>query len=208
MKLQSITYVALLSLLVAWTTDPAAVAFAAEPGTFLQPALITPVGQTADGLLLNVVCRQAGIKVMYNNLIDSLGLDSLEAGLMEVPVSMRGSGPVKTLILVPGGSTKGLGAAKINEKVEMERVDQLVARARQLGMKIIVCHLGGESRRGALSDPFNTQAAEVGDAIVVVRGGNNDGFFTNIAEPRGVPIYEVEEIGDLGDVLNQLFLKE
>jgi len=184
------------------------VAQAADPGTFLQPALITPDGQTADGLLLNIICRQAGIKCIYSNLIDSAGLDSLEAGLMEVPVSMRGAGPVKTLILVPGGSTKGLGAAKINEQKEMERVSQIVARARQSGMKIIVCHLGGESRRGALSDPFNAQAADVGDAIVVVRGGNNDAFFTNIAEPRGVPLYEVEEIGDLGDVLNQLFLKE
>ena len=41
------------------------------PMTFQQPALITPVGQAADGLMLNVICRQTGIKVMYNNLFNA-----------------------------------------------------------------------------------------------------------------------------------------
>jgi hypothetical protein len=175
------------------------------PMTFQQPALITPVGQAADGLMLNVVCRQAGIKVIYDNLFNADSLDALVAGKIEVPVSMRGAGPVKTLILVPGGSTKGLGAAKIDEKFEMDRVKGLIERARKLGMGIIMCHLGGEARRGSLSDPFNRQAAEACDVMIVVKDGNADGFFTKIAEARDIPIYELDQITGIGEVLKVLF---
>ena len=124
--------IALGLLVMLFTVGAAVIASAEEPESFRQPALITPVGQTADGLMLNVICRQAGIKVMYNNLFNADSLDALLAGEIRVPVSMRRSGPVQTLILVPGGSTKGLGAAKIDEKLEMDRVKELVNRARQL----------------------------------------------------------------------------
>jgi hypothetical protein len=175
------------------------------PMTFQQPALITPVGQAADGLMLNVICRQAGIKVMYDNLFNGDSLDALVAGKIEVPVSMRGAGPVKTLILVPGGSTKGLGAAKIDEKLEVDRAKGLIKQARKLNMGIIMCHLGGEARRGSLSDPFNRLAAEAADVLIVVKGGNEDSFFTKIAEDRGVPMYEPDKIPDVGEILKVLF---
>ena len=200
--------IALGLLVMLFTVGEALIASAEEPESCRQPALITPEGQTADGLMLNVICRQAGIKVMYNNLFNADSLDALLAGEIRVPVSMRRAGPVQTLILVPGGSTKGLGAAKIDEKLEMDRVEGLVNRARQLEMPVIVCHLGGESRRGSLSDPFNQQAAEAGDVIIVVQGGNDDGFFTTVAESRGVPLHEVESIPDVGEVMNELFVSE
>lgn len=172
---------------------------------FGQPALITPVGQSADGLMVNVLCRQSKIAVVYNGFANTDTLRAYLAGEIEMPVSARRYGPIKSLILVPGGSTKGLGAAKIDEKWEMDRVNNLIAGARELEMPIAVCHIGGVARRGSLSDPFNQIAAEVADVIIVVQGGDDDNFFKDIAEVRGVPYHLVENMPDIGDVLWEYF---
>ena len=175
---------------------------------FGQPALITPVGQSADGLMVNVLCRRSKIAVAYNGLANADSLRAYLAGEIEMPVSARRYGPIKSVILVPGGSTKGLGAAKIDEKWEMDRVNNLIAGARELEMPIAVCHIGGEARRGSLSDSFNQIAAEAADVIVVVQSGDDDGFFKNIAEARDVPYHLVENMPDIGDALWEYFREE
>jgi hypothetical protein len=173
-----------------------------------EPAFITPAGQSADGLILQMICRTNGIRVVYNNLFDADSLQAMMDGKIEMPVSARSAGTIKTLILVPGGSTKGLGAAKIDEERERARVDELIEFARIKGMPIVVCHMGGAPRRGSLSDLFNQQAAEAADVILVVEGGNDDGFFTGIAQQKGIPIHIVDAMTDIGVKLAKLFGKE
>ena len=199
--------VIIIGLLILLGLGTAGVCEAAEP-PFGQPALITPVGQSADGLMVNVMCRQAGIAVVYHQLASADTLRAFLAGEIEMPVSARRYGPIKSLILVPGGSSKGLGAAKIDEKWEMDRVDELIAAAKNLEFPIILCHVGGVARRGTLSDQFNQKAAEVADVVIVVLGGDDDGFFESIAENHGVPYHLVEAIPDVGDVLRDYFPKQ
>jgi hypothetical protein len=196
---KSIAFIILLNL--------ANFAFSAEKADtvrFSAPVLITPAGQSADGLMLKILCQKAGVDFIYSNLADT---DSLIAWTA-VPKDTLSPKPIKTVILVPGGSTKGLGAAKIDEKQEIVRVNALIRMAQERKIPILLCHLGGITRRGSLSDEFNRIAAEAADALVVVKGGNDDGFFTAIAQKRKAPIYQVENIIDVTGILKQLFGKE
>jgi hypothetical protein len=186
---------------------------------FAAPVLITAAGQSADGLMLKILCHKAEIAFIYGNLATGDSLLALIGPTGILPVvshDQDGHGTsdtlsprtVKTLILVPGGSTKGLGAARMDEKQEIARMEDVIQVAQDRKIPILLCHLGGMARRGSLSDMFNLKAAEAADAIVVVKGGNDDGFFTIIAQKRNVPIYQVENILEVTQVLKQLFGKE
>ena len=87
---------------------------------------------------------------------------------------------------VVGGSSKGLGAAGIDKEQEIDRVKGLLDAAKSSGMKILVMHVGGEGRRGALSDAFIEVAVPYADALIVVDGGNEDGLFDRLAGGKGL----------------------
>ena len=176
--------------------------------TLPAPALVTAAGQSADGLMVNLLCRKSRIPVVYKNLATPDTIRALISGEIEMPVSARRYGPIQSIIMVPGGSTKGLGAAKIDEAWEMNRVQELIQYANDNEMPIMVCHMGGEARRGSLSDSFNRLAAEAADVIIVTQEGNLDGFFTDIAESKNIPIHVVDDLPGIEGVLAQLYVYE
>ena len=65
--------------------------------------------------------------------------------------ALAGTG-AKTVLLVLGASSKGLGAAGISAQGEIDRTNLLIAEAKKQGIKIIGLHIGGKSRRGEMSD--------------------------------------------------------
>jgi len=77
---------------------------------------------------------------------------------------------------------------------EMVRASALVDRAKELGQVIITLHVGGEARRGDLSDSFITKIAPAADYLIVVEGGNKDGLFTQIAADNVIPMDTVKSI--------------
>ncbi len=172
------------------------------------PALVTAAGQSADGLMVNLLCRKSGIPVVYKSLATPDTIRALLSGEIQMPVSARRHGPIQSIIMVPGGSTKGLGAAKIDEAWEMNRIQELIQYANDNDMPIMVCHMGGEARRGSLSDAFNRLAAEAADVIIVTQEGNLDGFFTDIAENNNIPIHVVDDLPGIEAVLAQLYVHE
>ncbi len=153
---------------------------------FEAPALITSVGQSADGQLVKVLADRGGISYQY---------DSLAA-----PAVVK---DFKTLILVVGGSSKGLGAAGINQDQEEARAKALVAAAKEAGVKILFMHVGGEARRGDLTDRFVTITAPASQYLIVVADGNKDNFMTNAA--GGVPMDMSDTVGDAGRLLKAAF---
>lgn len=163
---------------------------APAPKTYPQPALLTSCGQSADVLILRGLCGRAGVNAHYRPQATA---DSL--------------GDVKTVILVAGASSKGLGAAKADPKAEETRVKKLIAAARKAKLPVIVFHVGGEARRGVLSDPFSKIAAEGGETIVVVKGGDEDGFFKKIAAGNKARYVPIEKSADVVPVLTELFGK-
>ena len=138
---------------------------AAEAGELL----LTSVGQSPDATMIRVVLRKMGIDAENQPLLKADGL-----------------GGGKILVAVVGGSSKGLGAAGIDKEQEIDRVKGLLDAARSSGMKILVMHVGGEGRRGALSDAFIEVAVPYADALIVVDGGNEDGLFDRLAGGKGL----------------------
>lgn len=158
--------------------------------SFAQPALLTSCGQSADVLMLKGLCARAGIDAKYQPYASA---DSLI--------------DIKSLILVAGASSKGLGAAKVDAGVEEQRVKKLLAAAAKAKLPVVMFHVGADARRGALSDPFNKIAAEGADVIVVAKGGDDDGFFKKIADARKARYIPIENTAGSLIVLNELYPK-
>ena len=156
-----------------------------------EPVLISSSGQSADVLMLKVLSEKAGLNYVFDKTASPDLVDS-----------------VKSVILVTGGSTKGLGAANIDKDAEYKRVEEIISHARKNKLPIVTFHVGGKSRRGTLSDYFNKLAAENADYLVVVAGGDEDGFFSNIAKEKNIPIESPEKIASIQEILVRIFQKE
>ncbi len=155
-----------------------------------KPAFLTSVGQSADVEMVKVLMDRAGIPY--------------QADVKAQAAALAPSG-AKTLVLAIGGSTQGLGAAGISADAEIERAKAVIAEAKKLGMKIIGLHVGGEARRGELSDKFVLAAVPLCDYVIVVAEGNKDGLFTKLCAKATLDT--VDKLSKAGDPLAKAFIK-
>ena len=174
---------------------------AAQPSTFESPVFIASVGQSAGAQQAKVLARRAGLEFTFE---PRPAVEMLEG--------------YKTLVVVLGASTKGLGAAGVDMDEEIAWATELFEKARELGMSIVAMHIEGGTRRGPTSDRVNTAFAPL-VAHLIVKGappnqdwaeaeeanGNADGLFTSIAAEHGIPITYIAKTLDAVDVLRQLF---
>ena len=114
-------------------------------------------------------------------------------------------GGVKTVVIAVGNSTKGLGAAGISQDQETARAKEFMAAAKKAGVKVICCHIGGATRRGALSDAFADMVLPLSSYILVKEDGNEDGKFTSFAVANNIPITLVYGSKDTVDAFKQIF---
>ncbi len=154
-----------------------------------KPAFLTSVGQSADIEMVKVLLERAAVPHKAE--------PQAKAG------DLAASG-AKTLILVVGGSTKGLGAAGISAEAEIERAKAVIAEARKLGMTILGLHVGGEARRGELSDKFIQAAVPACSYVIVVAEGDKDGFFEKLCGAK-IPLDKVERIARAAEPLQRAF---
>ena len=152
------------------------------------PALVTSGGQSADYQMIATVMEKQGMDFTTNNLATSADL-----------------GDAKTLIVVVGGSSKGLGAAGIDADGELERLDELMTAAKDAGLSIIAMHTGGEARRGDLSDKFITPVFNMADYAIVVSSGDSDGMMNDLCAGDGIPMDKIDSISDVVTVLPAAF---
>lgn len=157
---------------------------------FAEPILLTSCGQSADVLMMKTLLARDTLAFDY--MPDAAAAD----------ISGKGS-----LLVVLGGSSKGLGAAKISEQDEIARVAALLSAAAKAKIPILAVHMGGAGRRGALSDPFNQIGAQDATLIAVVKGGNDDGFFTKLAADKGITLETVENALQLSPLVQRLYGK-
>lgn len=139
------------------------------------PILLTSVGQSADVNVVQTLLKKCEIECDLNAVVTA---DEL--------------GSYKTLVLAIGGSSKGLGAAGIDENQEIERVKSVIAKAEEQGIKIVALHIGGSARRGTLSDKFIPDALKSADAAIIVSEGDSDGLMKGIVTTESVPTAFVE----------------
>ncbi len=127
---------------------------------------ITSVGQASDGMMVKVLMNKMNIDTDYDSTFSSKKL-----------------GAQKVIIAVVGGSSKGLGATGIKKEEEKTRSRTLLQEARKRGIKVLVMHIGGDRRRGELTDTFIEAVAGLADRLIVVKAGNFDGIFTKEKSP-------------------------
>ena len=148
---------------------------------------VTSVGQSPDGMMVKVLMKKMKITPDYDAMMKPEALTNQ-----------------KVLIAVIGGSSKGLGAAGIDKNQEKERSLALINAAKKKKMKILIMHVGGEGRRGALTDLFVEAATPLGDRVIIVKGGNLDGIFTK-SKAKTAKLIEVENIQATVTPLEQAF---
>lgn len=144
-------------------------------GLFETPILLTSVGQSADVNIVNTLLTKAEIKDVR----------------MNATVASDDLGDAKTLVLAIGGSSKGLGAAGIDEQQELERVQALIKAAQDAGVKILALHIGGPARRGTLSDMFIPDAISACDAAIIKEDGDTDNLMRDILLEKQIPVQYV-----------------
>ncbi len=164
---------------------------AAEFASFEQPVLITSAGQSAEVQLGAVLAKRAALDYVLSKLATSQELEGK-----------------KTLVLSLGASLKGLGAAGLDVTQEKGRVEELLAAARKLNIPVICLHLGGEIRRGQLSDDFISTFLPHAQAAIVVKSGNKDGLFSTLCEQNKISLIEVERAADALQPLAEMFQPE
>jgi hypothetical protein len=156
---------------------------------FERPALLTSIGQSSDIAIVKVVTNT-----------------QLKLDLAVKPVATAADlAGVKTLVVVVGASTKGLGAAGLDVEKETARGGALLKAAKDKGIKVLALHTGGESRRGKTSNDMIEAVMPSADMAIVVAAGNKDKLFNTLAAKRSTPVVEVDRTTALADALRPLF---
>lgn len=139
------------------------------------PIILTSVGQSADVNVVQTLMKKCEIECDMN-----------------ATVTADDIADYKTLVLAIGGSSKGLGAAGIDENQELDRVKAVIAKAKEQGMTIVALHIGGSARRGTLSDKFIPDALGAADAAIIVSEGDSDGMMKGIVSSNGIATAYIE----------------
>lgn len=153
---------------------------------FEQPMLITSIGQSADAQMVKALAERNGLKYSY-----------------DVAAKPDALGEAKTLVLVIGGSSKGMGAAGVNQAQEEKRAKDLIAKAKEKNVKIVALHVGGSARRGDLTDKFIPLMADANYAVIVA-DGDNDKAFSKVVAGK-MPVDFPANISDVGKYLKAAF---
>jgi len=164
----------------------AIVASGLKAAEFEQPMLITSIGQSADAQMVKALAERNALKYTY-----------------EVAAKPDDLTNIKTLVLVVGGSSKGMGAAGVNQAQEEQRAKALIAKAKEKNIKIIAMHVGGASRRGELTDRFIPLMADANYTILVVDGDSDKAFSKVVASK--MPVDYPVNIGDVGKYMKAAF---
>jgi hypothetical protein len=173
-------------LLVGGWCGTAALAQTAPEGKL--PVVITSCGQSPDGFMLKILCDRTKLKVSYNAILKAEGLKDF-----------------KSLMVVMGGSAKGLGEAGIDEPQELERVKSVLAKATEQKTAVFGLHVGGEARRGKLSEKFVELVSPRSDYLIVTEDGNKDGYFTKLSKEKQIPLMVIKDTQELGELLKKIF---
>lgn len=161
---------------------------AAKAQKFEQPILISSAGQSADVKLVKMLAQRQKLEATTVLMAKESDLDG-----------------VKTLVIVPGFSSKGLGAAGVSQQEEYDRVEAVIKAANSRKIPIVLMHIGGNARRKGQSDAFNTLVADNAKTMIVVKQADEDGFFTALAEKNNIPLTLVEKIVDAATPMAGLF---
>lgn len=178
----------LVVLVIVLTVCVNSAGFGQTKAKFDQPVLITSAGQSADVTIAGMLFKKANVQA--------------KAMPLAKPADLEG---IKTLVIVAGFSSKGLGAAGISREQELARVQSVLQAAKEKKLKVMTLHIGGKARRGNQSDDFNKMAAEASGYLLVVKQGDEDQFFSKIASEKKITLDLVDKIADAVQPVTKAF---
>ena len=97
-----------------------------------------------------------------------------------------------TVIAVVGWTSKGI-PQHITQAGEKARAEAFAAKAEAGEIKLIIVHVGGESRRGESSDPIISAVVPSADLVLIEAYGNEDSKFNEWVGTR-VPLYIYDDM--------------
>lgn len=152
------------------------------------PVVMTCPGQAPEGQLVKLIFGRLKTPIKYDPFLEA-----------------KEMGGAKSLIIIMGGSGKGLGSAGVNIQDEMKRAEAILAEASKQKLKIVGIHSGGEDRRGEVSNKMIALVAPKVHYMIVREDGNKDGLFTKLAEQHKIPLTLIQGTQDLSEVFKALF---
>jgi len=161
----------------------AEISFTAE-----TPVAMTAPGQSPEIAIVGLLARRINFEIKTDNFLEVDGLEGM-----------------KTLIIILGGSGKGLGSAGVDIQGEIQRAEKLIAACKEKGIKIVGMHLGGENRLGANSMVMINLITPNCDFVLVRSDGNENGLFTKICTDNKIPMTEIEKTLQATDVIKKIF---
>ena len=164
------------------------------------PVLITSCGQSPGPTRIKLFLKKLKFEYIYETLATS--------------EFFKENTEIKSMIIVTGASGKGMGAAGVSMKDELERTKEIITEAKKRGITIIAAHVEGMSRRAQGAAPGDNTDEQSIDAVcpnadfmVVRKDGNEDARFTAISKDKGIPLIEFEKNMEMLEVFKQIFGK-
>lgn len=134
----------------------------------------------AGGILVTDVGQGNNAKIT-RMLLKKNGIGDITFAEIATPDDLKG---ISMMIVGVGASTKGLGAAGLDVDAEAQRATTLLEAAKKDGIETVGVHIGGQARRGEISDKLNEIVMTASDIFIVWSEGNDDGYFTTLAEAK------------------------
>ena len=102
--------------------------------------------------------------------------------------------------------TGGVTAVAYGEPRMTQDLDLVIdSEAAKKGIPVLFLHLGGEQRRGELTDGMVADVLPAAKMAVIVKSADSDGLFSKICKERGIPLVAVEKTADAAEVLKGAF---
>jgi len=178
-----------ISFLISFSGVVSVFAAQAEvPFTAETPVAMTCPGQAPEIAIVSLLARRMNFEIKTDNFLEAEALEGM-----------------KTLIIIIGGSGKGLGAAGVDIQYEVQRAKRLIAACKEKGIKIIGMHLGGEDRLGANSMVMIDLVTPSCNYVIVRSDGNKEGIFTKICSDNKIPLKEIEKTLEVTNILKTVF---
>jgi hypothetical protein len=166
------------------------------------PILTVTCGQATGSLMIKLVCDGPGVGLACVNGDEEGHLFTAD----ELAVMSQDGPAFGVLFVATGTSLKGMGAAGVDIDAEIARCTALIAKAKELGIFVIVGQIEGPSRRTDETDEKSIKSmSPLADLLITRSDVNGDGYFTSLAEETGIPQIFIEQTLDLKLLLPLLF---
>lgn len=165
------------------------------------PIMITNAGQGPGGKMGRLLVSRTGTLVeeqdyYYVDVPYAADVDAL---------------PYGAILIVIGSTDKGLGATGITIDQEIARVNEVMARAKEVGIPVIAALLE-KDKRSEIPTNANERCIDAvcpfASWMIVVADANTDGRFDKLKEEYGIPLTILGSSMDFIELAKQTFCNE